>query len=41
VRPGNFFTNDTTTGVTNDDTTMELVPVELKELTQSEDDFIG
>jgi hypothetical protein len=26
VRPGNYFVNDKTCGVKNDDTTMEIVP---------------
>jgi hypothetical protein len=39
--PGNSFVDDTTTGVTNDDTTMDPVPVEVKELKQSEEDLSG
>jgi hypothetical protein len=31
VRPGDAFVDDTTTGVTNDDTTMETVDVEVTE----------
>jgi hypothetical protein len=38
---GNSFVGDTTTGVTNDDTPMDPVPVEVKEPTQSEEDLIG
>jgi hypothetical protein len=41
VRPGDSFVDDTKTGMTNDNTKMDPVPVEVKELTQSEDDFIG
>jgi hypothetical protein len=41
VRPGDSFTDDTTAGVMNDDTTMDSVPVEVKDLTQSEEDLIG
>jgi hypothetical protein len=41
VRPGDAFVDDTTTGVTNDDTTMETVDVESTELTLSEEDLIG
>jgi hypothetical protein len=40
VRPGDSFVDDTTCGVTNDDTTMEAIPVEVKELMQSEDDLV-
>jgi hypothetical protein len=41
VRPGDAFVDDTTTGVMNDDTTMEPVDVEVTELTPSEEDLIG
>jgi hypothetical protein len=41
VQPGDSFLDDTTTGVMNDDTTMDPVPVEVTDLTQSEDDLIG
>jgi hypothetical protein len=41
VIPGDSFVYDTTTGVTNDDTTMDPVPVEVSDLTQSEEEFIG
>jgi hypothetical protein len=40
VHPGDSFVDDTTTGVMNDDTTMDPVPVEVKYLTQSEEDLI-
>jgi hypothetical protein len=41
VIPGDSFVYDTTTGMTNDDTTMDPVPVELLDLTQSEEELIG
>jgi hypothetical protein len=41
VCPGDSFIDNTTAVVTNDDTTMEPVPLEVKELTQSEEDLIG
>jgi hypothetical protein len=41
VHHGKSFVDDTTTVVTNDDTTMDPVRVEVKELTQSEEDLIG
>jgi hypothetical protein len=41
VRPGDSFVEDTTTGVTNDDTRMDPVPVEVLDLTQSEEELIG
>jgi hypothetical protein len=41
VRPGDAFVDDTTTGVTNDDTTIEPVDVEVTDLTLSEDELIG
>jgi hypothetical protein len=41
VRPDDSFLDDTLTGVTNDDTAMEPVPVEFKELMQIEEDLIG
>jgi hypothetical protein len=40
VRPGDSFVEDTTTGVTNDDTRMDPVPVEVLDLTQSEEELI-
>jgi hypothetical protein len=36
VRPGEYFVDETTTGVTNDDTKMDPVPVEV-DLTQIEE----
>jgi hypothetical protein len=41
VRPGGEFVDDTTTGVTDDGTTMEPVEVEVTDLTLSEEDLIG
>jgi hypothetical protein len=41
VRPGDFFVDDTTTGAMNDDTKMGPVPVEVPDLMQSEEEFIG
>jgi hypothetical protein len=41
VIPGDSFVDDTTTGVTNDDTTMDPVPVEVLDLTQIEEELIG
>jgi hypothetical protein len=41
VRPGDSFVNDTTRGVTNNDTTMDPLPVEVSDLTQSEEELIG
>jgi hypothetical protein len=40
-RPGDSFVDDTTTGTTNDDTTMEPVPVEEEELTWSEEELVA
>jgi hypothetical protein len=40
-RPGDFFVDDTTTGTTNDDTTIEPVPVEEEALTWSEEELIA
>jgi hypothetical protein len=40
-RPGYSFVDDTTTVTTNDDTTMEPVPVEEEELTWSEEELIA
>jgi hypothetical protein len=37
VQPGESFVDDTTYGVANDDTSIDVVPVEEKALTQSED----
>jgi hypothetical protein len=39
-RPGDYFVDDTTSGTTNDDTTMEPVPVEEEALTWSEEELI-
>jgi hypothetical protein len=39
--PWQLFFNDTATGVMNDDTPMDPVSVEVKELTQSEENLIG
>jgi hypothetical protein len=41
VRPGDAFVNDTTTGVTNDDTPIEPVYDEVTALTLSEEELIG
>jgi hypothetical protein len=41
IRPGDSFVNNTKTGVTNDDTTIDPVPVEVSDLTQSEEELIG
>jgi hypothetical protein len=41
VRPGDAFVDDTMTGVTNDDTTIEPVDVEVTVLTLSEEELIG
>jgi hypothetical protein len=41
VRPGDSFVDDTPTGETNNETTMDPVPVEVTYLTQSEDALIG
>jgi hypothetical protein len=41
VRPGDAFVDDTTTGVTNDDTTIEPVDAEVTALTISEEELIG
>jgi hypothetical protein len=40
-RPGDAFVDDTTTGVTNDDTKIEPVYVEVTYLTLSEEELIG
>jgi hypothetical protein len=40
-RPGDSFVDDTTTGTTNDNTTMEPVPVEEEALTWSEEELIA
>jgi hypothetical protein len=40
-RPGDSFVDDTTTGTTNGDTTMEPVPVEEEALTWSEEELIA
>jgi hypothetical protein len=41
VRPGDVFVDDTTTGVTNYDTTIEPVDDEITALTISEEELIG
>jgi hypothetical protein len=41
VHPGDAFVDDTTTGVTNDDTTIEPVDAEVTALTLSEEELIG
>jgi hypothetical protein len=41
VRPGDSFVDDTTTSVTNDDTTIEPVDAEFTALTLSEEELIG
>jgi hypothetical protein len=41
VRPVDSFIDYTTTGVTNDGTTMDPVPVKVTDLTQSEEDLSG
>jgi hypothetical protein len=41
VRPGDAFVEDTTTGVTNDDTTIEPVDADVTSLTLSEEELIG
>jgi hypothetical protein len=41
VRPGDAFVDDNTTGVTNDDTTIEPVDAEVAALTLSEEELIG
>jgi hypothetical protein len=41
IRPGDAFVDDTTTGVTNDDTTLEPVDVEVTAVTLSEEELIG
>jgi hypothetical protein len=41
IRPGDSFVDDTTTGVNNDDTRMDPVPVEVLDSTQSEEELIG
>jgi hypothetical protein len=40
-RPGDYFVDDTTTGTTNDDTTMEPVPVEEEELTWIKEELVA
>jgi hypothetical protein len=40
TRPGDSFVDNTTTGVTSDDTNRELVPIEVNELTADEEDLI-
>jgi hypothetical protein len=40
VRPGDAFVEDTTTGVTNDDTSIEPVDAEVTALTLSEEELI-
>jgi hypothetical protein len=41
VRPGDAFVDDTTTGVTNDDTTIEPVGSDGTALTLREEELIG
>jgi hypothetical protein len=41
IRPGDAFVDDTMTGVTNDDTTIEPVEAEVTELTLSEEELTG
>jgi hypothetical protein len=41
ARPGESFLDETTTGVMNDDTSIDPVTVEVTDLTQSENDLIG
>jgi hypothetical protein len=41
VRPGDAFVDDTTTGVTNDDTTIMPVDAEVTSLTPSEEELTG
>jgi hypothetical protein len=41
VQPGDSFVDDTPTGVTNEDTTIDPVLAEVTYLTQSEDALIG
>jgi hypothetical protein len=41
VRPGDSFVDDTTTGMSNDDTAMYPLPVEVVDLTQSKEELIG
>jgi hypothetical protein len=40
-RPGDSFVDDTTRGTTNDNTTMEPVPVEEEELMWSEEELLA
>jgi hypothetical protein len=40
-RRGDAFVDNTTTGVTNDDTTIEPVDIEVTSLTLSEEELIG
>jgi hypothetical protein len=41
VHPGDAFVDDTTTGVTNDDTTIEPVDSKVTALTLSKEELIG
>jgi hypothetical protein len=41
ILPGDAFVDDTTAGVTNDDTTIEPVDAEVNALTLSEEELIG
>jgi hypothetical protein len=41
VHPGDAFVEDTTTVITNDDTTIEPVDAEVTALTLSEEELIG
>jgi hypothetical protein len=40
TRPGGSFVDDTTTGITSDDTNREPVPIEETELTADEEDLV-
>jgi hypothetical protein len=40
-RPGDSFVDDTTTGITNDNTTLEPLSVEEEELTWSEEELVA
>jgi hypothetical protein len=41
IRQRDSFLDDTTTGVMDDKTKMDQVPVEVKDMTQREEDLIG
>jgi hypothetical protein len=40
VHPGDSFVDYTTCGMKNDDTSMEAVPADVKELTQNEEALV-